>query len=133
MSPWPPRREPADGPAALVWTSIRTASWILDAIIQNFVAITNTHPTMAVTVHFRYFNDNCDDILDFLVILTCNDTLLFDPFNFEIPGSDGENTKDRIFGPKRPGHVLSPVPTAFYGSGRFIMTASAARCLHRRR
>ncbi|MFZ0427635.1 MAG: hypothetical protein WAO20_05935 [Acidobacteriota bacterium] len=96
------------------------------SIIQNFVAITNTHPTMAVTIHFRYFNDNCDDILDFLVILTCNDTLLFDPFNFEIPGSGGENTKDRIFGPKRPGHVLSPVPTAFYGSGRFIMTASAA-------
>ncbi len=95
------------------------------AIIQNFVAITNTHPAMAITIHFRYFNDNCDDIMDFLLVLTCNDTLLFDPFNFEIPGSDGENTKDRIFGPKRPGQVLSPVPTAFYGSGRFIMTASA--------
>jgi len=96
------------------------------AIIQNFVAITNTHPTMAVTVHFRYFNDNCDDVLDFLVILTCNDTLLFDPFNFEIPGSGGENTKDRIFGPKRPGKVLAPVATALYGSGRFILTAAAS-------
>jgi len=96
------------------------------AIIQNFVAISNTHPTMAVTVHFRYFNDNCDDVLDFLVILTCNDTLLFDPFDFVIPGSNGENTRDRIFGPARPGKVLSPIPTSIYGSGRFILTAAAS-------
>ena len=26
------------------------------AISQTFLAITNTHPTQAVTVHFRYFN-----------------------------------------------------------------------------
>lgn len=96
------------------------------AIIQNYVSITNTSPTMAVTVHFRYFNDNCEDVLDFLVVLTCNDTLLFDPFNYEIPGSDGENTRDRIFGPQRPGKVLTPIGTASYGSGRFILTAAAS-------
>jgi hypothetical protein len=96
------------------------------AIIQNFVAISNTNPTLAVTVHFRYFNDNCDDVLDFLVILTCNDTLLFDPFDFVIPGSNGENTRDRIFGPARPGKVLSPIPTSIFGSGRFILTAAAS-------
>ncbi len=96
------------------------------AIIQNFVAITNTSPTMAVTVHFRYFNDNCDDVLDFLVVLTCNDTLLFDPFNYEIPGTGGENTRDRIFGPARAGKVLEPIPTSIYGSGRFILTAAAS-------
>jgi hypothetical protein len=96
------------------------------AIMQNFVSITNTHPTMAVTIHFRYYNDNCDDILDFLVILTCNDTLMFDPFNFIVPFSGGENTRDRIFGPQRPGRVLSPIPTREYGSGRFILTAAAS-------
>lgn len=96
------------------------------SIFQNFVAVTNTHPTMAVTVHFRYFNDNCEDVLDFLVVLTCNDTLIFDPFNFEIPASGGENTRDRIIGPARPGRVLTPVPTAQYGSGRFVLTAAAS-------
>lgn len=96
------------------------------AIIQNFVGITNTSPTMAVTVHFRYFNDNCDDVLDFLVVLTCNDTLLFDPFNYQIPGTGGENTRDRIFGPARAGKVLTPIPTSIYGSGRFILTAAAS-------
>lgn len=96
------------------------------AIIQNFVAITNTSPTMAVTVHFRYFNDNCDDVLDFLVVLTCNDTLLFDPFNYQIPGTGGENTRDRLFGPARAGKVLEPIPTSIYGSGRFILTAAAS-------
>lgn len=96
------------------------------AIFQNFVAITNTHPTQAVTIHFRYYNDNCDDVLDFLVVLTCNDTLIFDPFNFVIPGTGGENTRDRIFGPARAGFVLEPIPTSLYGSGRFVITAAAS-------
>ena len=34
------------------------------AISQTFLAITNTHPTQAITVHFRYFNDECVDLLD---------------------------------------------------------------------
>jgi hypothetical protein len=95
-------------------------------VFQNFISITNTHPTMAVTVHFRYFNDNCDDLLDFLVVLTCNDTLIFDPFNFEIPGSNGENSRDRIFGPGRSGKVLEPITTQQFGSGRFVITAAAS-------
>ena len=28
------------------------------AFAQSFITITNTHPTQAVTVHFRYFNEN---------------------------------------------------------------------------
>lgn len=95
-------------------------------VYQSFISITNTHPTQAVTVHFRYFNDNCEDLLDFLVVLTCNDTLIFDPFNFEIPASGGENTRDRIFGPLRTGKVLEPITTQQFGSGRFIITAAAS-------
>jgi hypothetical protein len=53
----------------------------------NFISLSNTHPTKAVTIHFRYFNDECEDVLDFLVILTCNDTLLFNPFDFQIPAA----------------------------------------------
>ena len=40
-----------------------------------------------MTIHFCYFNDECEDVLDFLVILTCNDTLMLNPFDFQIPAS----------------------------------------------
>jgi hypothetical protein len=95
------------------------------AIYQSFIAITNTHPTMAVTVHFRYFNDNCEDLLDFLVVVTCNDTLMFDPLNFVIPYTNGENTRSRIVGPQM-GTVLKPIPVIQWGSGRFLITAAAS-------
>jgi len=94
------------------------------AIYQNFIAVTNTSPTMSVTVHFRYFNDNCEDILDFLVVVTCNDTLLFDPLNFVIPFTNGENTSSRLIGPA--GAILSPIPVVQWGSGRFVITAAAS-------
>jgi len=94
------------------------------AIYQNFIAITNTHPTMAVTVHFRYFNDNCEDLLDFLVVVTCNDTLLFDPMNFVVPFSGGENTRSRMIGPA--GAILEPISVVQWGSGRFVITAAAS-------
>lgn len=94
------------------------------AIFQNFIAITNTNPTKAVTVHFRYFNDNCEDILDFLVVVTCNDTLLFDPFNFVIPFTGGENSRARLIGPA--GSILTPISVVQWGSGRFVITAAAS-------
>lgn len=93
-------------------------------LYTNFITISNTHPTMAVTVHFRYFNDNCDDILDFLVVLTCNDTLVFDPWNFVIPDTGGENTSNRLY--FKSGAILQPMTAQDWGSGRFIITASAS-------
>ena len=51
------------------------------ALFQNFLSITNTNPTDSVTVHFRFINRDCSDVLDFLVVLSCNDTMLIDPFN----------------------------------------------------
>lgn len=94
------------------------------AIYQSFIAVTNVHPTAAVTVHFRYFNDNCEDVLDFLVVVTCNDTLLFDPFNFVIPFTGGENTRSRLIGPA--GAILTPIPVTTWGSGRFVITGAAS-------
>lgn len=92
-------------------------------INQSFITITNTHPTQAVTVHFRYFNDECIDVLDFLVLLTCNDTLIFDPFNFNIPGTPF-NTVTRIFGPAD--NLFTPIRAADFASGRFLIFATAA-------
>jgi hypothetical protein len=98
-------------------------------IQTNFLSITNTHPTRAITIHFRYFNDVCEDLLDFLVILTCNDTLIFDPFNFNIPGAslggNPINTKSRIFGPDLSSAFPAIKGTAFR-SGRFLIFATAA-------
>ena len=90
---------------------------------QNFITITNTHPTQAVTVHFRYFNDECKDILDFLLLLTCNDTLIFDPLNFELPGTS-INTRTRFFGPAV--GFLQPVVAKAWASGRFLIFATAS-------
>ncbi len=92
-------------------------------INRNFISITNTHPTAAVTVHFRYFNDECIDVLDFLVLLTCNDTLIFDPFNFNIPGTNF-NSRTRIFGPAQ--GLFGPIRAADFASGRFLIFATAA-------
>ncbi len=93
------------------------------AISQSFIAITNTHPTAAVTVHFRYFNDECEDLLDFLVLLTCNDTLIFDPFNFIVPETSS-NTRNRIFGPAS--GILTPISSRQFASGRFLIFATAS-------
>ena len=93
------------------------------AITTSFLAITNTHPTAGVTVHFRYFNDECEDLLDFLVVLTCNDTLIFDPFNFIVPETTS-NTRSRIFGPGA--GILTPISSRQFGSGRFLIFATAS-------
>ena len=96
-------------------------------INTNFIAITNTHPTAAVTVHFRYFNDECIDVLDFLVLLTCNDTLIFNPFDFVIPGTEF-NAKNRIFGPAV--GLFTPITANQFASGRFLIFATAAGTSH---
>ncbi|HUV12068.1 MAG TPA: hypothetical protein VMY18_00425, partial [Acidobacteriota bacterium] len=107
----------------------------------NFIAITNTNPTDAVTVHFRYFNTDCDDILDFLLVLTCNDTFFVDPFNFAIPGAS-KNTSQRFFGPSSGNPLglgicdgttlpcwdpaLPGITGLVYGDGRFLLQVTAS-------
>ncbi len=120
-------------PTSLLFPLLTDGAGVFDpaSLYQNFLSISNVHPTQAVTVHFRYYNDNCDDLLDFLVVLTCNDTLIFDPFNFVIPYTAGENTMFRLIGdptetPGQSSHALSPIPTFQWGSGRFVITAAAS-------
>lgn len=94
---------------------------------RNLVSVTNTNPSSAVTVHFRYFSDMCTDLLDFLVVLTANDVLMFDPFNFVIPGTT-LNVRTRLFGPATTisGVTISPITPSVFGSGRFLLFATAS-------
>lgn len=104
---------------------------------QNFISVTNTNPTDAVTVHFRYITSRterlsdgtlatfCEDLLDFLVVLTCNDTMLVDPFDLEIPGT-GLNVKTLFFGSSTAQGVLKGMPARLFDDGRFFLFVTAS-------
>lgn len=87
---------------------------------QNFISVTNSNPTQAVTVHFRFFNSDCFDFLDFLVVLSCNDTMLIDPFDYTIPGSGGIKTGDRFFGDPN-ASPITPLSAQDFADGRFFL------------
>ena len=97
---------------------------------QNFISITNTNPEQAVTVHFRYFNSDCVDFFDFLVVLTCNDTMMIDPFDFTVPGTNSVNVKDRFFGyPNKAdgnGQSFDAIPASTFADGRFLLFVTAS-------
>ncbi len=97
---------------------------------QNFISITNTSPEQAVTVHFRYFNSDCVDFFDFLVVLTCNDTMMIDPFDFTVPGTNDVNVKDRFFGyPNKAngsGQSFDAIPASTFADGRFLLFVTAS-------
>lgn len=88
----------------------------------NFISLTNTNPSHAVTVHFRYFNSDCVDFFDFLVVLTCNDTMMVDPFDFIVPGTDNVNVKDRFF----TGETFEAIPASTFADGRFLLFVTAS-------
>ncbi len=98
---------------------------ITEPNFQNYISVTNTNPTESVTVHFRYFNSNCSDIIDFLVVLTCNDTMLIDPFDFVIPGTT-VNVEERFFGSTTGGVGINAIPASEFGDGRFLLFVVAA-------
>ena len=94
------------------------------ALFQNFISITNSNPTDSVTVHFRFINRDCSDILDFLVVLSCNDTMLIDPFNYDIPGTS-LNTADRFFG-SADDEPIGGIPASLFSDGRFLLFVTAS-------
>jgi hypothetical protein len=97
---------------------------------SNFISLTNTNPSHAVTVHFRYFNSDCVDFFDFLVVLTCNDTMMVDPFDFVVPGTENVNVKDRFFGyPNKAdgnGQSFDAIPASTFADGRFLLFVTAS-------
>ena len=90
----------------------------------NWISVTNSSPRYSVTVHFQYYNCYMMPILDFLAVLTCNDTMMVDALNLEIPGSGGINVRERFFRGLEemdPGQYLPSLSAAEFGDGRFLL------------
>lgn len=104
-------------------TSTLRDNGITAPAFTNFISITNTNPTDAITLHFRYFNEHCIDVLDFLVVLTCNDTMLIDAFNYTVPGT-ATNVSQRFFGELA--GSIAPIPAGVFGDGRFLLFVTAS-------
>lgn len=103
-------------------TTILRDNGILAPRFTNFIAITNRNPEDAVTVQLHYYDENCSSIIDFLAVLTCNDTMLINPFDYTIPGST-INVSQRFFGQES--SFPSPLPASAFGTGRFLLTVTA--------
>ena len=94
----------------------------------NWVSLTNSSPRYSVTVHFQYYNCYMQPILDFLAVLTCNDTMMVNSLDMEIPGSNGINVRERFFGgleQPHPDQFIPSLSSAEYGDGRFLLSVTA--------
>lgn len=108
--------------------SVREMTGVYNPHYFNWVSITNSSPKYSVTVHFQYYNCYMQPILDFLAVLTCNDTMMVDPLDLEIPGSNGINAGERFFGGLDrllPGQFIPSLSAAEYGDGRFLLSVTA--------
>jgi hypothetical protein len=108
--------------------SVREMAGVENPHYFNWVSITNSSPKYSVTVHFQYYNCYMQPILDFLAVLTCNDTMMVDPLDMEIPGSNGINARERFFGGLDrllPGQFIPSLAAAEYGDGRFLLSVTA--------
>ena len=90
------------------------------------VVLRNTNGEKAVTLKCSYINDQGEEFFSFLLVLTCGQTLVIDPFDFEIPGYD-QRTSEVIFGTKvdAPSASARRWTAAGFGSGRFLFAATA--------
>jgi len=89
------------------------------------IKIANNNRSQAVTLHVYFLNDEGRDFFDFLLVLKCGETLTFDPFDFQIPGSDLK-TSNVLFGYGLPADLAASFPAAQFGSGRFVLSVVAA-------
>ncbi len=89
------------------------------------IKIANNNRSQAVTLHVYFLNDKARDYLDFLLVLKCGETLTFDPFDFEIPGTNGLKTSNFLFGYGLTDTVADEFPAAHFGSGRFVLSVLA--------
>lgn len=91
------------------------------------IRLRNPRSGEAVTVHLHLLNDQCREVLDYLVVIPCQQELVFDPFDVEIPGTTF-STPNLLFGSDG-GTVdeLSsfPISGAAFGSGHFLLIATA--------
>lgn len=94
------------------------------ALNKTLVRLTNNHRSQAVTLHLYFLNDQCRDFVDFLMVLHCGQTVVFDPFDMPIPATDWR-TSNFLFGHGLPAELLESFPASQFGSGRFILSVTA--------
>jgi len=99
--------------------------WLVRLATPNPIVVVNTHPTDAVTVLLRYYyynNNHLEEVLSFLVVLSCNETLAGNAFDLPIPGT-GLTVRDRPFDTSP--NALSGISAERFGDGRFLLTVTA--------
>ncbi len=89
---------------------------------RHRLELTNTHSSQAATVLFRFYNEDCRVVLEFLRTLDCGEILEFDPFDMEIP-QRGLGTREWLFGTSQDPH--GNANAAQFGTGRFVLEVSA--------
>lgn len=108
--------------------SIKELEGVFTPHYLNWISITNTTPRYSVTLHFQYYNCYMEPILDFLMVMSCQDTMMVDALNLVIPGSGGINVKERFFQGRdqlEPGQSIPSVSASEFGDGRFLLSVTA--------
>jgi hypothetical protein len=89
------------------------------------VVLRNTNREKAVTLKCTFINNQGQEFLNFLIVLKCGQTLIMDPFDFEIPARGGLRTSEIIFGTQDPFGTSDHWSAAGFGSGKFLFSAAA--------
>lgn len=87
----------------------------------HLLELLNTHDTRSVSVIFRYFNERCESVLQFLAVINCRQSMTFDPFNL-VPSQTGLSTREAFFG-SQPDSM--PLTGSQFGTGRFVLSVTA--------
>ncbi len=87
----------------------------------HLLELINTHSSQGVTLIFRYFNEVCQNVLQFLVVLNCGQRMDFDPFDLNVPET-GHTTRETFFGD---GSATAAMTGSQFGSGRFVLSVTA--------
>lgn len=111
-------------PDSLNSKTVYELTGLAKATNQTAIKIANNNRTQAVTLHLYFLNDEGRDFFDFLLVLNCGETLTFDPFDFQIPGSDWK-TSNVLFGYGLPPEIAAGFPASQFGSGRFVLSVLA--------
>ena len=120
--------------------AVSEATGYVDAMLANYLSVTNSSSNMAVTVQFDYYNDNTMLVLSFLRVIPAGRTILINPFDHTIPGETfrgltrAPNVSEALFGAgellqnKNTGvkpHTIEALGDEGFNSGRFLIAVTA--------
>ncbi len=89
---------------------------------SHLLNLQNLNSRQAATVVLRYYNDQCQVVLEFMMLLACGERIAFDPFDLQIPGT-AFTTRDRFFGPSA--GLVNPLRGSQFSSGRFVLSVAS--------